>query len=195
MAGKDRGTVRATGESSVAAYAAMPRRPPGLLLRRHRELVVFPRGRARETERFPNLKLLETRDEFVYFGGDWDGPFQASPIQTYLELAAAPQMARAVPAEWFKPLKTYMPNILDFDYESLFAGANAVVFGTLTATTWRSAAPGGILPLLKDREHLVIMHDISDAVSRAGNAEYGIRSFGAGRYGGRAFGWATSIGC
>jgi hypothetical protein len=22
-------------------------------------------------ERFPNLKLLETRDEFVYFGGDW----------------------------------------------------------------------------------------------------------------------------
>ena len=44
-------------------------------------------GEFRETERIPNLKLLETRDKFAYFGGEPDAPFTASPRQTYLELA------------------------------------------------------------------------------------------------------------
>ena len=82
------GRIRATGESSVAAYAAMPREDlRAFYCTDVASLISSLGGEVRETERFPNLKLLETRDEFVYFGGDWDGPFQASPIQTYLELA------------------------------------------------------------------------------------------------------------
>ena len=48
-----------------------------------------PGGAARpdleETSRFPNVELLETDEDFVYF--DMRDNLAASPVQTYLELA------------------------------------------------------------------------------------------------------------
>ncbi len=42
---------------------------------------------ARETDRFPNLEVLETSDRVVYFDRRWeDGCPWASPVETYLEL-------------------------------------------------------------------------------------------------------------
>jgi len=65
--------------------------------------------RLRETERFPNVTLLETRDDFVYF--DARPGLVASPVQTYLELSAgdkrdretAEQVRRAVLAPLQNP--------------------------------------------------------------------------------------------
>ncbi len=92
---KTGGRIRATGESSVAAYAAMPREDlRAFYCSDVASLISSLGGEFRETERFPNLKLLETRDEFAYFGGDPDETFRASPIQTYLELAAGDKRDR-----------------------------------------------------------------------------------------------------
>jgi hypothetical protein len=42
-----------------------------------------------QSDRFPNLELLETEDEPVYFGArQEDGFWWASPLQVYLELMA-----------------------------------------------------------------------------------------------------------
>lgn len=94
------GRIRATGESSVGAYATMPREDlRSFYCSDVAGLLAFLGQDVRETERFANLKLLETGDDFVYFGGTWDGmpqpaPFEASPIQTYLELSAGDKRDR-----------------------------------------------------------------------------------------------------
>jgi hypothetical protein len=45
--------------------------------------------RASQTDRFPNLELLETEDETVYFDARQKGDvWWASPVQVYLELMA-----------------------------------------------------------------------------------------------------------
>ncbi|MBW1691239.1 MAG: hypothetical protein JRI71_10070 [Deltaproteobacteria bacterium] len=42
-----------------------------------------------QTDRFPNLELVETGDETVYFDARQEGGFWwASPVQVYLELMA-----------------------------------------------------------------------------------------------------------
>ncbi|MBX3728977.1 MAG: hypothetical protein KF858_07310 [Candidatus Sumerlaeia bacterium] len=78
--------VQATGLSSVNRFAVMQRselmsvycpEPDALAARLN----------ARETDRFPNLELLETEDERVYFDGEEDGEFRwASALQVWLEL-------------------------------------------------------------------------------------------------------------
>ena len=42
-----------------------------------------------QSDRFPNLELIETADETVYFDGRQEGNFcWSSPVQVYLELMA-----------------------------------------------------------------------------------------------------------
>jgi len=100
---EDRGTLRellmtlsqtlevplvASGTSSVGKYAAMQR---GDLLSVYcpcleRLLSLLP---GRQTDRIPNLELVETDDETVYFDARKEGDFWwASPVQVYLELMA-----------------------------------------------------------------------------------------------------------
>jgi hypothetical protein len=84
---RDSGTpVVATGLSSVGKYAAMAREDcislycPGLD-------EVWERLGGIETDRFPNVELIETDEESVYFDSRSDQGFAwASPLQTYLEL-------------------------------------------------------------------------------------------------------------
>ncbi len=78
--------VVATGISSVGRYAVMQR---GDILsvycpRMERLLDQLPGD---QTDRFPNLELIETEDEKIYFDARQEGNFRwASPVQVYLEL-------------------------------------------------------------------------------------------------------------
>jgi len=78
----------ATGTSSVERYAVMQR---GNLLSVYcpRLEGLLERLPGSETDRFPNLELVETEDETVYFDARQEGNFWwASPVQVYLELMA-----------------------------------------------------------------------------------------------------------
>ena len=84
----------ASGTSSVARYAVMQR---GDLLslycpRLEGLLESLP---GNQTNRFPNLELVETDDETVYFDARQEGGFWwASPVQVYLELMAGDKRDR-----------------------------------------------------------------------------------------------------
>lgn len=80
-----------TGAGSVTQYAAMARENflSVYCSDQHRLLtgVEF-----KETNRFPNLEVIETLDKTVYFDSRTANGFQwASPVQTYLELMAGDQ--------------------------------------------------------------------------------------------------------
>lgn len=78
----------AAGISSVGRYAVMQRGEPLTVYCPRLELLL-DRLAGTQTERFPNLELIETEDETVYFDFRKDGDFiWASPVQTYLELMA-----------------------------------------------------------------------------------------------------------
>ena len=83
-----------------------------------------------------------------------------------------PRVKAIVPTGWLDRLDARMTDILDADYEQLFAGSTRVLLlwdahGFEIAET----VLGRIFPLLADRPHLVLIHDISDnryaAVSRS----------------------------
>jgi len=83
-----------TGSGSVSQYATMAR---------ENVLSVYCTNQYRlligvdfeETNRFPNLKVIETTDKTVYFDSRTANGFQwASPVQTYLELMAGDQRDR-----------------------------------------------------------------------------------------------------
>lgn len=86
--------VVATGLSSVGQYAVMARED--------RVSVYCPsfdevreRLEGVETDRFPNVELIEMDDESVYFDARSDDEFAwASPLQTYLELMAGDKRDR-----------------------------------------------------------------------------------------------------
>ena len=57
-----------------------------------------------QSDRFPNLELLETEDETVYFDARQEEYFWwASPVQVYLELMAGDKRDQET-AEQLKPL-------------------------------------------------------------------------------------------
>jgi hypothetical protein len=74
-----------TGSSSAGQYAVMAREPIQSLYWSNLESLLKRLGPdLEETSRFPNIELLETDDDFVYFDARDD--LAASPVQTYLEL-------------------------------------------------------------------------------------------------------------
>ncbi|MBE9569083.1 MAG: hypothetical protein IMF11_00515 [Proteobacteria bacterium] len=78
----------ASGTSSVARYAVMQRGDLLSLYCPRVELLLegLPGSRS---ARFPNLEIVETEDETVYFDARQEGDFWwASPVQVYLELMA-----------------------------------------------------------------------------------------------------------
>ncbi len=93
----------ATGMSSITQYAVMQR---GDLLsvycpRLEGLLELLPGD---QSSRFPNLELLETEDETVYFDARQQGGFWwTSPVQVYLELMAGDKRDREA-AEQVKSL-------------------------------------------------------------------------------------------
>ncbi len=86
--------IVATGMSSVNRYALMQR---GDLLSIYcpRIDALLQRLSGSEDRHFPNLELIETADETVYFGGRYEDCFWwASPVQVYLELMAGDKRDR-----------------------------------------------------------------------------------------------------
>ena len=82
---KSGGRVVLTGASSAEAYAVMAREPMLTFYCSDRDGLVQILGEdLRETDRFANVTLLESQDDFVYF--DRKPGLRASPIQSYLEL-------------------------------------------------------------------------------------------------------------
>lgn len=80
--------LAATGISSVGLYAVMQRGDPLSVYCPRLELLI-ERLPGSQTDRFPNLELIETEDETVYFDARREGDFRwASPLQAYLELMA-----------------------------------------------------------------------------------------------------------
>jgi hypothetical protein len=92
----------AVGTSSVGRYAVMQR--GGLLSVYCPRLdILLKRLSGSQTDRFPNLELLETEDETVYFDGRHEGNFWwASPVQVYLELMVGDKRDQET-AEQVKP--------------------------------------------------------------------------------------------
>jgi hypothetical protein len=90
---KSSARVVLTGASSVEAYAVMAREPVQSFYCTDIAGAIKSLGDdIHETDRFANVSLLETRDDFVYFDrrpGLW-----ASPIQAYLELLAGDKRER-----------------------------------------------------------------------------------------------------
>lgn len=82
-----------TGASSSERYATMAREPIDRYYCTNLSSLLEQLGDSvRETQRFPNLQLFETDDATVYF--DRRAPLDASPVQTYLELAQGDKRER-----------------------------------------------------------------------------------------------------
>lgn len=81
-----RGRICKTGSGSVEAYAVMAREPIHPYYCTDITSLVRHLGESlRETDRFANLRLLQTSDQTAYF--DCRKDLTSSPIQTYLELS------------------------------------------------------------------------------------------------------------
>ena len=84
----------ATGLSSVTRYAVM-QRGEMISLYCPRLEKLFERLPGSSLDRFPNVEIIETEDEAVYFDAlGEDGFMWASPVQTYLELMAGDKRDR-----------------------------------------------------------------------------------------------------
>jgi len=94
----------AAGTSSVAQFAVMQRGDlVSVYCPRLETLIVRLSGS--ESDRFPNLELIETDDETVYFDARKEGDFWwASPVQVYLELMAGDKRDR----ETAEQVKAYL---------------------------------------------------------------------------------------
>jgi hypothetical protein len=99
----------AAGISSVGRYAVMQR---GDLLSVYcpRLDVLLNELPGSRTDRFPNLELIETEEETIYFDCREEGNFWwASPVQVYLELMAGDKRDREVAEQ----VKLYIMNNIE----------------------------------------------------------------------------------
>jgi len=74
-----------------------------------------------------------------------------------------PRLRPLVPPDWLTPLDARTTDILDADYETLLDKAGRVlVLWDAHGFEIAETVLGRILPLLQDRPHLILMHDIAD---------------------------------
>lgn len=75
-----------------------------------------------------------------------------------------PRIRPLLPASWFEPVQALHTNILTFDYEQALRDYHRVLlFWDAPGYEVAGCVLGKILPLLLNRPHLVVMHDLSDA--------------------------------
>ena len=76
----------------------------------------------------------------------------------------SPKVASLVAPEWFEHLDAQVGNMLKVDFKALFENKQRVLLlWDAHGFEIASFVLGYVLPLLQTRQHLVIMHDISDA--------------------------------
>lgn len=80
------------------------------------------------------------------------------------ETETLPKLREILPQSWFSPLQAALADILTFNFKEAFENKQRVlVFWDAHGFTIAECVLGGILPLIKDKPHLIIMHDLSDA--------------------------------
>jgi hypothetical protein len=110
------------------------------------------RGRGNSTALFAQAaaRLGRTRVVSLCQSGDW-----ASLV--------APRLARVVSPAWFDRVDARMADIIAADYEAILEGSQRVLLlWDAHGFEIAEVVLGEILPRLAEREHLVLMHDISD---------------------------------
>jgi len=110
------------------------------------------RGRGNSTALFTQAaaRLGKTRVVSLCQSGDW-----ASLV--------APRLARVVRPEWFARVDARMADIISADYEAILEGSQRVLLlWDAHGFEIAEVVLGELLPRLAEREHLVLMHDISD---------------------------------
>jgi len=91
------------------------------------------------------------------------------------------RVSNIVPTSWFRPLEARIANILTTDMSDVLAGANRVlVLWDAHGYAVAGCVLGSILPMLRDRPHVVLIHDISDARYTSPPFDYGGQSLWAG---------------
>jgi hypothetical protein len=101
---------------------------------------------------------------------------------SHWEIITKPKVQRLVPSAWFSPLQALRADILKFDFSETVAGARRVLlFWDAHGFDIAECVLGSILPLLKDKPHIVLMHDMSDMRYVPANlSEYGERGLWKG---------------
>lgn len=88
-----------------------------------------------------------------------------------------PRVAEMMADSWFDPLSTVRGDILEYDFAPAIDGASRVlVFWDAHGFDVAECVLGNIMPKVADREHVVLLHDLSDARYIPGDS----RLYGAG---------------
>lgn len=93
-------------------YAAIPSSATALKIYVENIKAVLDEVEFSETERFPNIELIETREPTVYFDRRWiltENTYFTSPVQVYLELATGGKREQ-------ETAETIAEGILNFNY-------------------------------------------------------------------------------
>lgn len=82
-----------------------------------------------------------------------------------------------LPEAWFEPLTVLQADIRDIDYDQVLGGSERVLlFWDAHGFDVAECVLGEILPRVRDLDHLVVMHDLSDARYQSDQGrEYGQR--------------------
>jgi cephalosporin hydroxylase len=84
------------------------------------------------------------------------------------------RVAKVVEPEWFRPLDARVGDILATDYDDILQGAKRVlVLWDAHGYAVAGCVLGAILPKIRSREHLVIMHDVCDTRYGEWDLKYG----------------------
>jgi hypothetical protein len=74
-----------------------------------------------------------------------------------------PRLLPAVASSWFQPLQAVQHDILTFDFASVLAGAQRVlIFWDAHGFEIAACVLGKLLPLVASKDHIVLLHDMSD---------------------------------
>jgi hypothetical protein len=83
------------------------------------------------------------------------------------------RVAQVVPRDWFEPLVALRCDIREVDLVGLFRHARrCLIFWDAHGYDVAECVLGGILPLIAEKEHLVVMHDLGDTRYAADESRY-----------------------
>ncbi len=85
----------------------------------------------------------------------------------------APRLKEVVPEQWFDPAEIRECDILEYDFAPIVQQADrCLVFWDAHGFEVAQYVLGGLLPLLSDRQHRVLMHDMTDTRYNVAPREY-----------------------
>ena len=99
----------------------------------------------------------------------------------YWETTTVPKVRLLVPPSWFNPLTAHQADILSFDFAEAISTANRILlFWDAHGFDIAEYVLGVLLPMLAERSHIVLMHDLSDIRYTGQGPEYAGRGLWKG---------------